>query len=163
MHRIGLALALKVSMNLNSLIIVADASRARFFRTAQTNVPREPVELIEVDALQRSETADEASTLAGQRSAGTRAAEGAGDELRQFARQIANRAARFAEYHFCNPVIVAGDVEVSSFVQAELGHELPGVYTRPIAGDVASLPPRALLQDLLQQGAFEAVKYPCRA
>jgi hypothetical protein len=149
-------------MNLNSLVIVADASRARLFRTAQTNVPSEPVELIEVDALQRSETLGEAPTAGRRHSIHTGAPEGQRDELRQFARNIANRAARFAEYHFCSPVIVAGELDVSSAVQDELGRELPGVYTRAFSGDAASLPPRELLRDLARRGAFEAVRYPCQ-
>jgi protein required for attachment to host cells len=148
-------------MNLNSLIIVADDSRARLLRTAQTNMPEEPVELIEVDALQRSEEPGEAST-SGRRDSGRPGAT-EGDALRKFAHQIANRAARFAEYHYCNPLIVAGELEVSSIVLDELGRELPGVYTRSLTGDVASLPLRDLMRDLLKRGAFEAAKYPCPA
>jgi hypothetical protein len=43
-------------MNLNSLIIAADASRARLFRTAQTNLEQAPVELLEIAAVERAPT-----------------------------------------------------------------------------------------------------------
>jgi protein required for attachment to host cells len=153
-------------MNLNSLIIVADASRARLYRTAQTNVAAEPVELIEIDAVERPEARDAASDP--ERTSSPRSADRSahhveapgGDSLSGFSRQVAERAARFAHYHFCNPVIVAAPGEVYTAIQRELARELPHVYTRSVIGDVAQLPPRQLMHDLQEGGAFAAVHYP---
>ncbi len=136
-------------MNMNSLIIVADASRARLFRTAQTNVVAEPVELIEIDAV-----------AAGAPAAPDPGAASADPPLSGLARRVAERAAQFAHYHFCNPVIVAAPDEVYAAIQTELARELPHVYTRSVIGNVAELPPRQLMHDLQQRGAFTAVHYP---
>jgi hypothetical protein len=129
-------------MNLNSLIIVADASRARLFRTAQTNEVAEPVELIEIEAIEGPE----------QRLGGP-------DALNGFARQIARCAAGFAQYHFCNPVIVAAPGDIYDAIQSALARELPHAYTRSVIGDIAQLPPRKLLRDLQERGAFAAVRH----
>jgi hypothetical protein len=154
-------------MNLNSLLIVADASRARLFRTAQTNVAAEPVELIEIDAVERPEgrvgaaDPDEAPSPSGATASDPHHVEARGDApLGGFAHQTAVRAARFAHYHFCNPVIVAAPGDVYTAIQAELARELPHVYTRSVIGDFAQLPPRQLMHDLRERGAFAAVHYP---
>jgi protein required for attachment to host cells len=154
-------------MNLNSLIIVADASRARLFRTAQTNIVAEPVELIEIDAIDcpagriGPANANEASSPYGVSASDAPHVEARGDApLSGFARQIAARAAQFAHYHFCNPVIVAAPADVYMAIQAELARELPHVYTRSVIGDIAELPPRQLMHDLQERGAFAAVHYP---
>ena len=73
-------------MNLNSLIIVADASRARLFRTAQTNVVAEPVELIEIDAVEAEAPAAPAGADAAPADA----------VLSDRSRRVASRAAQFA-------------------------------------------------------------------
>jgi hypothetical protein len=129
-------------MNLNSLIIVVDASRARLFRTAQTNIAAEPVELIEIEAIEGP----------------AKCVEGP-DALNGFARQIAGCAALFAHYHFCNPVIVAAPSDIYDAIESELARELPHVQTRGVIGDIAQLPPRQLLRDLQERGAFAAVRH----
>jgi protein required for attachment to host cells len=124
-------------MNMNSLVIAADASRARLFRTAQTNVGEHPVELIEIDVLDDSEAQAHDAV-----------------ELRRFAEQIAERAAQFARYHFCNPVVLAAPSAVSSVMLAELERKLSNVYIHPIIGDMARLPARALMLALQERAAF---------
>lgn len=133
-------------MNMNSLIIVADASRARLFRTAQTNVAAEPVELIEIDAVDAHAPAADAAP--------------ADAALSDLSRRVAACAAQFAHYHFCNPVIVAAPDDVYAAIQRELARELPHVSTRSVIADVAELPPRQLMHDLQRRGAFSAVHYP---
>ena len=138
-------------MNLNSLIIAADTSRARLFRTGQTNAVQTPLELLEVEAIERA-TVPPAQTNASLASSD--------DELRAFARQIARRAAHFAEYHFCNPVIVSAAPGVLPVLSAELERELPHVYVRSVSGEVASLPAPELLDALCRREAFTPVHYP---
>jgi protein required for attachment to host cells len=155
----GSPFAMNGSMNMNSLIIVADAARARLFRTAPINVTdsqpstehgEEQVELIEVDALDARE-----APLGQPESAE------AHDELerRRFAQQVVERVARFAQYHFCNPVIVAAPQPVASSIVDELGREVRNTYVRTFIGDFEELPPGAVLDDLQRRGAFAAVKY----
>lgn len=158
-------------MNLNSLIIAADTSRARLFRTARTNVVQTPVELLEVEAIERGRA--QPDTGAGRSSAQELPASPGGsrhvfdesephddDELRGFARQIAERAAHFAQYHFCNPVIVSATHGISPLLLAELERELPHVYVRSVGGDAASLPAPELLDSLRERKAFAPVQYP---
>jgi hypothetical protein len=152
-------------MNLNSLIIVADASRARLFRTAQTNIAAEPVELIEIEAIEGPEKRvgqpdiDPSARLTAE-AAGARPPDARRDApLSAFAQRIAQCAAGFAQYHFCNPVIVAGPGDIYAAIQSALARELPHVYTRSVIGDIAQLPPRQLLRDLQQRGAFAAVRH----
>jgi len=126
-------------MNLNSLVIAADASSARLFRTGQTNHVEEPVELIQIDQL-----------------------EPAAQEPGLFARQIAERVARFAELHLCNPIIIAATSAMSPVLTAEIEREVPRSYVRPVVGDWAELPVRQLMDDLRERGAFSAVHYSCQ-
>jgi hypothetical protein len=127
------------SMNMNSLVIVADAARARLFRTAKTGDAEAAVELVEVEGL---DTDDAALSSA------------ADGELTRFARQIASHAAQFAHYHFCNPVIVVASLPVSTAIFAELERELPNAHVRRVTSDMGDLPPRELMRKLLQQAAF---------
>jgi hypothetical protein len=126
-------------MNQNSLIIAADASRARLFRTAHPNVDQTSLELLEVEAIDRA---------------------GHDEELRAFARQIAERAAHFAQYHLCNPIIVSATHAVSPLLSVELEQELPHVYVRSVSGEMASLPAPELLDALCKREAFTPVQYP---
>jgi hypothetical protein len=139
-------------MNLNSLIIAADASRARLFRTAQTNLEQTPVELLEVDAIERG------STTSNKADAGSEPQRK--EELRAYVRQIAERGAHFAEYHFCNPIIVSATHGVSPLLVEALEREVPHVYLRSVSGDAASLPTSELLDSLREQEAFTPVRYP---
>ena len=123
---------------MNSLVIVADLARARLFRTAKTSDAEAAVELVEVETI----------------GAATAPASAAGDELRPFARQIAQHAAQFAHYHFCNPVIVVASLPVSTAIFAELERELPNAHVCRVTADMAELPPRELMRQLLQRAAF---------
>lgn len=161
-------------MNLNSLIIAADTSRARLFRTAQTNVVQTPLELLEVEAIECSPAkpveANAAEPFSAQ--APRISTEGPGrvfdaaspshrdDALEGFATQIAKRAAHFAQYHLCNPVIVSATPGVSPLLWAALERELPHVYVRSVGGEVASLPAPELLDALCKREAFAPVHYP---
>lgn len=124
---------------MNSLVIVADAARARLFRTAKTSDAEEGVELVEVEMLRAEPAAAESA---------------ADEELRPFARQVAQHTAQFAHYHFCNPVIVVASLPVSTAIFAELERELPNAHVCRVTGDMAELPPRELMRQLLQRAAF---------
>jgi hypothetical protein len=126
-------------MNMNSLVIVADAARARLFRTAKTSDAEGGVELVEVGMLGAEPAA---------------AASAADEELRPFARQIARHAAQFAHYHFCNPVIVVASLPVSTAIFAELERELPNAHVCRVTGDMAELPARELMRQLLLRSVF---------
>ena len=153
MHTFGPDLAQRGRMNMNSLVIVADAARARLFRTAATTCTEAPVELIEIGSLNASETPDRSLGKEGEPE--SRGAEAAPvDALPRFANRIAVRAAQFAHYHFCNPFIVVSDEPVSAALLRELAHELPNAHVRRVTADVAQLPPRDLMQELQERAAF---------
>jgi hypothetical protein len=122
-------------MNMNSLVIVADATCARLFRTAKTGDAEAAVELVEIDALDASASAAE-------------------DALPSLAKQVAAHAAQFAHYHFCNPLIVAASLPVSTAIFGELERALPNAHVRRVTGDMAHLPPRELMQQLQARAAF---------
>jgi hypothetical protein len=150
-------------MNLNSLIIAADASHARLYRTAHPNDAPSQVELIEVDALMRvdaseaSANADEGCMQGQARGASN---EPTGDaRLQAFARRIAERAATFARYHFCNPMIVSATADTYPALRDELARELPHVYVRSVIGDIAQLPAPELLNALSARKMFAPVHY----
>ncbi|HTV20540.1 MAG TPA: hypothetical protein VMG12_17775 [Polyangiaceae bacterium] len=127
-------------MNMNSLVIVAGAARARMFRTAKTASPKVPVELLELDAMEAS-----ANDARG----------GGAAELADWARQIAMRASQFAHYHFCNPILVVASEAVSAAILAELERALPNVPVRRLPGDYVELRPHELMPVLQEQAAFE--------
>lgn len=127
------------SMNMNSLVIVADAARARLFRTAKTSDAEAAVELLEVEALDAK---------------GAAPASAVGNELPRFAKQIASHAAQFAHYHFCNPFIVVASLPVSTAIFGELERELPNAHVRRVTAEMGGLPPRELMQKLLERAAF---------
>jgi hypothetical protein len=129
-------------MNMNSLVIVADVARARLFRTAKTSDAEAAIELVEIDALDAPGAEHAAPPSA------------ADAELRPFARQIAQHAAQFAHYHFCNPVIVVASLPVSMAIFGELERELPNAHVCRVTGDMAELPPRELVRQLVQRAAF---------
>jgi hypothetical protein len=146
-------------MNLNSLIIVTDGSTARFFRTAQTNLTEEPVELIEMESIAPTPSAESSTSKPASESRVLDASRhGAvahdNDSLRTFSEQIAQHAARFGQYHLCNPVIVAGPPAVCVALNAALAHEMPTTYTRCFVGELVRLPRVDLLHDLEKRGAF---------
>jgi hypothetical protein len=140
-------------MNMNSLVIVADASRARLFRTAATNLAEAPIELIEVGSLQACEprVRDPRRETQG---AGGEADNGSSETLPGFAHRVAVGAAQFAHDHFCNPFIVVSDQPVSAALLAALAHEVPNGHIRRVTADVVQLPPRELMRELERRAAF---------
>jgi protein required for attachment to host cells len=137
-------------MNMNSLIIVADAARARLFRTAKTGDVEAAIELVEIEALDASRWRGESNRAEAQASPSS----ASDDEVVQFARQVAGRAAQFAHYHFCNPVIIVASLPLSTAMFAELERELPNAHVRRVTGDMAQLPPRELMRQLQARAAF---------
>jgi protein required for attachment to host cells len=140
-------------MNMNSLVIVADASRARLFRTAATNVAEPTIELIEIDSLNAAEPPDQAPRQ-DELAANGEAENVPSESLRRFADRIAIHTAQFAHGHFCNPFIVVSDQPVSAAILAGLARELPNVHVRRVTADVAQMPPRELMQELQQRAVF---------
>ena len=138
---------------MNSLVIVADASCARLFRTAATDATQAPVELIEVGSLHLSETEDR-SPPKDARVEGRVGEPAPVETLPRFANRIAVRAAQFAHYHFCNPFIVVSEEPESAAILGELAHELPNAHVRRVTADVAQLPPRELMRALQERAAF---------
>lgn len=153
MHTLDRALHKSGPMNMNSLVIVADASRARLFRTAVTPVANAPVELVEIESLHATETPDQSLRMDARADA-TGAGSASAEALPRFANRIAVRAAEFAHYHFCNPFIVVSDESVSTAILGELAHELPNSHVRRVMANVADLPPRELMQELQERAAF---------
>jgi hypothetical protein len=133
-------------MNMNSLIIVADPVRARFYRTGHPNDPHAPVELIEIDNLAFGEGEADAESA-----------------RRQFAHRIVERAAAFAFDHYCNPVILTGAQALAELLLPELEHELPQLYIRPITADLSALGQPELLRALEKEEAFSPRHYPILA
>jgi len=135
-------------MNMNSLVLVADAASARLFRTANSGVAKAPIELIEMDAIHAPGAAgQDASMERASLSDGARA-------LALFARDIADRAAEFAHYHFCNPIIVVAGPGVSASILSELERALPNAHIRRVTGDMAALSAPELMHELLERAAF---------
>jgi len=112
---------------MNTLIIVADAQRARLFRLAHRAASPDPVELIEIDSIQNAPD---------------------GDATPDFPERVAVHAARFARHHVCNPVIVTSPPAVSRGLLLELERQLPQTYILPLARDLSALEPSALLLSL---------------
>jgi protein required for attachment to host cells len=117
---------------MNSLIIVADASRARLFRIAKASGSEDSNELIELDSVR------DTGAIAGQTAAP------------RFAERIARQAARFALHHVCNPVVVAAPPGTSRPLLDALERQLPETYIRSIVRDMTALEPPELLHDLQQ-------------
>jgi hypothetical protein len=122
-------------MNMNSLVIVADAASARLFRTAKISDAEAGAELVEVGALEASASTSE-------------------EALSTLAKQIAARAAEFAHHHFCNPFIVVASSPVSMSILAELERQLPNAHVRRVTGDLVRLPLGELMQQLQERAAF---------
>ena len=134
-------------MNMNSLVLVADAASARLFRTANSGVGNAPIELVEIDAIRASGAGQGTSMKRESPTAGAK-------ELALFARNIADRAAEFAHYHFCNPIIVVAGPDVSAAILSELERALPNAHIRRVMGDMAELSAPELMRELLERAAF---------
>jgi hypothetical protein len=144
-------------MNFNSLIIVADASSARLFRTAQTNDPTRPVELIEVASVRAGDSATSDTTRAT-----PEAAPGPARAQGSLFQRVADLAAAFAQYHFCSPIIVAAEQDAAPELADALVRHLPNVPVRPIHTDMAGWPANDVLRELQRREAFTAPRYPTR-
>jgi hypothetical protein len=155
-------------MNLNALIVVADAARARLFRLEETGAPRAPVALREAESLVHPEARIKESDRYGDSApAASRAGTGPGrtvddhrgardaEERRRFARQIAQAVARSVREHSQNPVITVATHAVYPALAEELGRELPKeVYVRAEIGEFTELTPSELLEELENRGVF---------
>jgi hypothetical protein len=156
-------------MNENSLIIVADAARARIFRIVEGHSARAPVELQEIQSLVHPEArVKENERYAGSFAAGVRAGKvgqtyalddhrGAHDleERRRFARQVAVRSAQLVRELSGNPVIVVATHAVHSLLSSALLAELPReVHLRSELGEFTERPPHELLAHLEARGVF---------
>lgn len=157
-------------MNQNSLIIAADAARARLFRLRASSAPRAPVELVEVASLVRPEARikegdrfDDSAPLGGR----SLAAHGHGlddhredheaEALRRFAKQIAEVVSSVAREHECNPIISAATHTISRALSTELSRRVPkNVYLRTELGELTELSPSELLRELRERGVLGA-------
>jgi hypothetical protein len=156
-------------MNLNSLIVVADAARARVFRPVLGRTERAPFELVELDSLVHPEARlREGERYAGSFAAGVRpgkvgSSHGLDDhrsahdaeDRRRFVRQIAATTAQRVNEWGANRVIVAATHAVHALLSDELERELPReVYLRREIGEFTESSPSELLGALESRGVF---------
>lgn len=157
-------------MNMNTLLVVADAARARLFRLATTDSPRAPVVLQEADSLVHPESRiKEGDRYSGSSASGTRSGKaGQGhilddhreahdtEERRRFSKAIAQSVHRVAKENANNPVILIATHAVHSFVLSELERELPSdIYVRSEIGELTELAPPKLLAEVERRGLFQ--------
>jgi len=158
-------------MNPNTLVIVADAARARFFRVAQTEQPRAPFTLVEIEDLVHPEARIKESDRhsgsfpAGVRSSMQGSAHGLndhrqaheGEERHRFAKSLAGVTARVVNEHSLNPVIVVATHSMHALALNELERQLPkNVYVRAEVGEFTEHSPSQLFAELSQRGVFQA-------
>ena len=156
-------------MNLNSLIVVADAARARIFRTVPGRSPRHAVELVELDTLVRPEARlRESERYSGSFPAGVRAgkvgsshalndhrSEHDAEDRRRFVRQLAVATAQHVRECAISRVIVVATHVVHAPLGDELGRTIaPEVYVRREVGELTELSPNELLEALEERGVF---------
>jgi protein required for attachment to host cells len=156
-------------MNMNTLIVVADAARARIFRTVSGRNERAPLELDELDSLVHPEARlRESERYAGSFPAGVRPGKvGSGhglddhrsahdaEDRRRFARQIAERTAQRVYEYAGNRVIVVATHALHAPLRSELERELPPeAYVRWELGELTERSPTELLSALEARGAF---------
>jgi broad specificity phosphatase PhoE len=155
-------------MNLNALIVVADAARARLFRLEETGAPRAPISLREAESLVHPEARiKEGELYSDSAPATSRAGKGPGrtvddhrhardaEERRRFARRIARAVASLVREHAQNPVLLVATHAVHPALTDELGRELPKeVYVRSAVGELTELTPTALLEEFENRGMF---------
>ena len=156
-------------MNLNSLIVVADAARARIFRTVPGRTARAAVELVELDSLVHPEARlREGDRYAGSFAAGVRSGKvgsshGLDDhrsahdaeDRRRFVRQIAVTTGQRVHEWGASRVIVVATHVLHAPLSDELERELPReVYVRRELGELTELSPSELLSALEARGVF---------
>jgi protein required for attachment to host cells len=156
-------------MNLNTLVIVADAARARLLRVVETEEPRARFALREegslvhpVARIKESERYSD-SFPGGARASRNGSAHTFDDhrlahdaeERRRFARSIAEVAAHLVNEQALNPVIVTATHAMHSVLMGELSQVLPKhVYVRSELGELSEHSPAQLLHDLTERGLF---------
>jgi len=158
-------------MNLNTLIIVADAARARIFRTVAGRSPRSAIELVELDGLVHPEARlRESARYAGSFPAGVRSGKvgsshGLDDhrsahdaeDRRRFVRHIAMTAAQRLQEIDGNRVIVVATHALHALLSDELERELPReAYVRREIGEYTEVSPSDLLNTLEARGVFRS-------
>ena len=156
-------------MNMNTLIVVADAARARLFQVATTDSPRAPIALREVDTLVHPESRiKEVDRYSGSFPAGVRTGKvGQGhtmddhreahdtEERRRFAKAVAQKVTQVTRESSNNPVIVVATHALHSLLMGELERDLPReILVRSDVGELSELPPHQLLTDLEARGLF---------
>jgi hypothetical protein len=157
-------------MNVNTLVVVADSSRARLFRIAATDAPRAPFVLRETESLVHPE----ARIKEGDRHTGSFPAAHSGkagqgghtlddhrgaheaEERRRFAKAVCHSVARSVMEHDHPAVLALSTHAVHSLLAGELERELPKtVRVRSEIGEFSELSPSALLEELERRGALQ--------
>jgi protein required for attachment to host cells len=157
-------------MNMNALIVVADAARARMFRMAEMDDPRSPVALCEVESLVHPESRIKAGErYTGSATSGVRTgAAGPGhrlddhreahdrEERRRFANSIAGAVQEYTKASSKNPVIVIATHAMHSLLNDALGRELGReIYLRSEIGELSQLSPHQLLAEVSRRGLLQ--------
>jgi len=156
-------------VNMYTLIVVADAARARIFRTVTSRSPRMAFELAELDSLVHPEARlRESDRYAGSFPAGVRTGKGGSghalddrrgahdaEDVRRFLRQIADKAAERVGEWAANRVIVFATHAVHAQLSRELERTLPrDVYVRHEIGELTEATPSELSSALEERGVF---------
>jgi protein required for attachment to host cells len=156
-------------MNLNALVLVADSARARLFRVVETDSPRAPIVLKEMESLvhpqarikegERHSDASLSISHSGKGGGHTvddhRAAHDR-EEWRRFAKDIAHAVARTVKEQSRNPLITVTTHAVHALLADELARQLPKeAYVRAEIGELSELTPTELLEELERRGVFK--------
>ena len=155
-------------MNIHTLIVVADAARARLFRLAKTDAPRAPLVLQEAESLVHPE----ARIKEGDRHSGSPSVAHAGisgqgghvlddhrsaheaEERRRFAKAICHAVARSVMQHDHPAVLLFSTHTLQALLVGELERELPkAVRVHSEIGEFSELSPSALLEEVERRGA----------
>jgi hypothetical protein len=157
-------------MNANSLIVVADCARARFFEIVKTDAPRAPFALLELESLVHPE----ARIKEGDRYSSSPAASHSGkaaqshimddhrgahedEERRRFAKAVSHSVARSVKARAHNAVITVSTHALHSLLKRELERELPKeVSVRSEVGELSGRSPSELLEELARRGALRS-------
>jgi hypothetical protein len=156
-------------MNLNTLVVVADAARARILRTVPSQAPRAAVELVELDGLVHPEARlSEGDRYSGSSPSGVRSgtvgsSHGLDDhrsahdaeDRRRFVRRVAESVAQRREETAANRIIVVATHTVHAVLSDELERALPrSAYVRREIGEYTEMSPTELLDVLEARGVF---------
>jgi hypothetical protein len=159
-------------MNPNTLVVIADAARARLFRIAPSEHPRADHQLQEAESLVNPRArVKEVERHSGSFPAGAhtgklgRPGQGhtlddhredhANEDRRRFAKSIAQSVAGEVVRGANNPVLVVATHALHAPLMHELARELPAtVYVRSEIGELTELTPSALMPELEKRGLF---------